>query len=461
MTITDNLGHALSGACADSAQGYATALHQFQCYSQDPVATIESATASRPDFVMGHVLHAWLYLLGTEPDGLAVARSDLEKIQLLPATARERAHGAAISHLLEGRWRAAAYTLEDISIAWPTDVLALQAGHVLDFYLGDARMLRDRIVRALPAWSASMPGYHAVLGMQAFGLEETGAYARAEAAGRAALELEPRDAWAHHAVTHVLEMQGRAREGIVWMRGRQRDWAEDNFFAVHNWWHLALYHLDQGEFDEVLALFDDAVRGGHSPLVLDLVDASALLWRLRLRGVDVADRWHEVAQCWLPHAGNAHYAFNDAHAMMAFISDGRDEAIRAVEKAQQHAMAGAGDNALFTRDVGAPLTQALRAFAGGNPGRAVELLRPVRNIAHRFGGSHAQRDLIDLTLIEAAQADGQFALAHALAHERVDAKPASPSAQALLQRANANASASANANPSANANASTATTAVV
>jgi tetratricopeptide (TPR) repeat protein len=437
MTVTDNLGHALSGASADSAQRYATALHQFQCYREDPVTTIESATASRPDFVMGHVLHAWLYLLGTEPAGLAVARSDLEKIQTLPADARERAHAAAIGHLLAGRWRAAARVLEDLSIAGPTDVLALQAGHLLDFYLGDARMLRDRIVRALPAWSVSMPGYHAVLGMQAFGLEETGAYARAEAAGRAALNLEPRDAWAHHAVTHVLEMQGRAREGIAWMRGRQSDWAEDNFFAVHNWWHLALYHLDQGELDEALALFDDAVRGSHSTLVLDLVDASALLWRLRLRGVDLGGRWHEVAQGWLPHAGNVHYAFNDAHAMMAFVSDAQDEAIGAVEAAQQRAMASAGDNALFNREVGVPLSEAIRAFAEGDCARTVELLRPMRSIAHRFGGSHAQRDLIDLTLLEAAQADGQLALARALATERVDAKPASPSAQALLQRASA------------------------
>ena len=437
MTITDNLGHALSGASAESAQRYATALHQFQCYREDPVATIESATASRPDFVMGHVLHAWLNLLGTEPAGLAVARNDLETIQSLPADARERAHAAAIGHLLAGRWRAAARTLEDLSIDCPTDALALQAGHLLDFYLGDARMLRDRIVRALPAWSSSMPGCHAMLGMQAFGLEETHSYARAEAAGHAALALEPRDAWAHHAVTHVLEMQGRAREGIDWVRGRERDWAEDNFFAVHNWWHLALYHLDLGEVDEVLALFDRAVRGGQSVLVLDLVDASALLWRLRLRGVDVGERWHAVAQGWLPHAGSGNYAFNDAHAMMAFVSDGQDEAIGAIEAAQQRAMAAAGDNAAFTRDIGAPLTQAIRAFAEGEPARTVELLRPVRNIAHRFGGSNAQRDLIDLTLLEAAQADGQLALARALATERVDAKPTSPSAQALLARASA------------------------
>ena len=435
MNTTDNFGHALSGASADSAQLYATALHQLQCYRQDPVATIESATASRPDFVMGHVLHAWLHLLGTEPAALATARRDLELAESLSGNAREREHAAAIGKLLQGHWRDAARVLEDLSIAYPNDALALQAGHVLDFYLGDARMLRDRIARALSAWAASMPGYHAVLGMHAFGLEETGAYARAETVGRAALDLEPHDAWAHHAVTHVLEMQCRAREGIAWMRGRERDWAEDNFFAVHNWWHLALYHLDLDEIDEALALYDAAVRASHSTLVLDLVDASALLWRLRLRGVDVGERWHEVAQGWRPSAGSGHYAFNDAHAMMAFVSDdGQDEAIRALEAAQQRAMAGTGDNAMFTREVGAPLTEAIRAFAQGHPARTVQLLRPVRNIAQRFGGSHAQRDLIDLTLIEAAWADGQFALARALAIERVDARPSSGRARALLQR---------------------------
>jgi hypothetical protein len=58
----------------------------------------------------------------------------------------------------------------------------------------------------------------------------------------------------------------------------------------------------------------------------------------------------------------------------------------------------------------------------------------VRNRAHRFGGSHAQRDLIDLTLLEAAMRDGQRALAQALVAERLDRKPHTPANRALLQR---------------------------
>ncbi|WP_137894999.1 tetratricopeptide repeat protein [Ramlibacter sp. 2FC] len=435
MGTTDSLGLALSGAGADSAHRYEQALHQLQCYMGDPVATIDAAIAERPDFAMGHVLHAWLNLLGTEPAALPVARQDLARLMGLACTPRERTHGQAIAAWLDGRWRDAARLLEDLSLEHPRDALALQAGHVLDFYLGDARMLRDRLARALPAWSPAMPGYHALLGMQAFGLEETGAYGRAEAQGRAALELEPRDAWAHHAVAHVMEMQGRTQEGIAWMRERQSDWAEDNFFAVHNWWHRALYHLDLGEIDQVLALFDGPVFGGRSTLALDLVDASALLWRLQLRGVALGGRWHEVAERWLSFADTAYYAFNDAHAMMAFVGDGRVEAQQTLLAAQARAMAGQGDNAGFTREVGAPLVQAIQAFGAGEWRRTAELLRPLRGIAQRFGGSHAQRDLIDLTLIEAALRDGQQALARGLAAERVDAKPASPSARELLRRA--------------------------
>ncbi|MBZ9966671.1 MULTISPECIES: hypothetical protein [unclassified Mesorhizobium] len=89
--------------------------------------------------------------------------------------------------------------------------------------------------------------------MHAFGLEETGDYGRAEEVGRLAVALQPLDCWAHHAVAHVMEMQGRAEDGIGWMIAREPHWsADDNFFRVHNWWHRSLCHLDLGQADEAL-----------------------------------------------------------------------------------------------------------------------------------------------------------------------------------------------------------------
>jgi hypothetical protein len=366
---------------------------------------------------------------------VSVAHDALEAAMRLAVNDREQRHLIAIAHLVDGRWHMASRILEDLTVEYPRDLLALQVGHQLDFFRGDARMLRDRVARALPAWSPKVPGYHAVLGMLAFGLEESGHYAEAERCGREAVELEPRDAWAQHAVAHVMEMQGRQKEGIAWMRLNTEGWSHDSFFAVHNWWHLALYHLDLGEIDEVLALFDGPIYGARSRVILDMVDASAMLWRLQLRGIDVGDRWQALADAWEPVADAGLYAFNDAHAMMAFVGAGRTEAARRVLAAQVAAMQRPGDNAGFTRDVGHPVALAIQAFGARNYFDTVRQLRSVRNIAHRFGGSHAQRDVLDLTLIEAALRSGHEALARALTAERAALRPASPLARLFVERA--------------------------
>lgn len=434
-SVRDNLGLNLSGADLRSLEHYERGLGQFRCYAGDPLAAVDAALALRPDFVMAHVMRAYLHLLGTEPDGLAVARDCLQQAQALPADARERGHLAAVEALLDGRWGRAGLILEDIAIDAPQDILALQAGHQVDFFSGHSRMLRDRIARALPHWQAGMPGYHALLGMYAFGLEENGDYAAAEASGRSAVQLQPRDGWAQHAVAHVLEMQNRQREGIAWMRGNQQHWTGDSFFQGHNWWHLALYYLDLGEVDEVLALFDGPIFGARSMLVLDLVDAAALLWRLHLQGVELGERWQAVADGWAPLAGVGQYAFNDAHAMMAFVGAGRDEAAAQVLAAQRRALQGGADNQRFTAEVGHPLCLALQAFGLGDYRRCVDLLRPIRSIAQRFGGSHAQRDLLDLTLLEAALRSDNLALGRALAAERLQLKPHNGVARRYSQRA--------------------------
>jgi hypothetical protein len=432
MTLRDIRWLALTGADSVGLAHYERAVADLQCYRGDPVAGAEAAIAAAPGFAMAHVLKAWLHLLGTEPGGLPVAREAFAAAQSAAGTRREWGHVAAIGHLVEGRWHAAGRVLEDVTIEAPRDALALLAGHQIDFFTGQSRMLRDRIARAMPAWDQAVPGFHSVLGMYAFGLEETGAYARAEAAGRRGVELEPRDGWSQHAVAHVLEMQSRQGEGIAWMRANPEAWASESFLQGHNWWHLALYHLDLGDFDAVLALFDNEMGGGRSGVVLD---ASALLWRLSLRGVDVGDRWRAVADGWAPIANAGAYAFNDAHAVMAFVGAGRRDAAQGVIAGQREAMARMDDNAAFTREVGHSVASAILAFGDGDYARTVALLRPVRSIAHRFGGSHAQRDVIDLTLIEAALRGGETNLAAALAAERHEERHESPLARLFVRRA--------------------------
>jgi hypothetical protein len=107
--------------------------------------------------------------------------------------------------------------------------------------------------------------------------------------------------------------------------------------------------------------------------------------------------------------------------------------------AQRTAMEREDDNAAFTREVGHAATDAIQAFGDEQYDEVVSLIRGIRSTAHRFGGSHAQRDVLDLTLLEAAFRSGQHDLAKALTAERVAAKPASPLAALFARRAAASA----------------------
>jgi tetratricopeptide (TPR) repeat protein len=433
--LIDSLGHPVSGATAAAIDHYEQAAHELRCLIGDPLATIDRALAEAPGMSIAHTLRAWLHLLGTEAPALATAREAAETAARHAGTDREQMHARSAALVAAGCWRDGARVLEDLSAQHPRDLLALQAGHQVDFFTGDSRMLRDRIARVRPYWNDAMPGHHAVLGMHAFGLEETGDYAQAERTGHRAIELQPRDTWAWHAVAHVHEMRNAPQDGIAWLEPNAEQWSRDSFFAVHNWWHLALFKLEQDRHEEVLEMYDSVIGGPGSGVVLDMIDQSALLWRLALRGVDLGDRWQPLAERWASHAAAGNYAFNDMHAMMAFASAGRGDLAMRLLETQRAALAGSGDNRAFIAEVGEAATRAVQAFVAGDHATVVALLRPIRSSAHRFGGSHAQRDLIDLTLIEAALRSGARSLAAALAAERTAMRPASPLAQRLRARA--------------------------
>lgn len=432
--LHDQAGHALSGANTEALALFETALGQFHTYTGNPLETAEAAIAAAPDFAMAHLLRAHLYLSGMEAPGIAPALQSIATARELANTERETLHTVAAEAWAGGRFEAASERFDDILLGHPRDSLALQMGHLLDFYRGDARNLRDRVLRVLPGWSAALPHYHAILGMHAFGLEETGDYAAAESAGRRACDLNPRDAWAHHAVLHVMEMQGRVEDGIRWATTREPHWAVDNMMAVHNWWHLMLYYLERDDHAQVLRMYDENVRGGGSTVILDLIDASAMLWRLHLRGVEIGGaRWTELAQAWSATADDGVYAFNDVHGLIAFLGAGRaDLAARQMDALYRSAERSNFSNAAMTEQVGLPVAKALTAFMDGQYQDCIARLRGMRTIAHRFGGSHAQRDLLDLTLLEAARRADDHNLLRALTAERLYARPKSPLALRYL-----------------------------
>ena len=422
------MDHAASPATS-SMQAHACherALWHLVSFYGDPVAAFDATIAADPGWGLARVVKAVFILTLTEPGMVAQARQLLAEAEPLMAgaSAHERGHFAAAQAAAAGRWREACARWDALLLDQPRDLLALAAAHLFDFYRGDARNLRARVARVLPEWPVDDPLQPYVLGMHAFGLEECNLYAQAEAAGREALGRDARGPWAVHAVAHVMEMQGRHDEGRHWLQEREIDWAE-NGLAVHLWWHLALFRLETLDTAGALALFDAHMAGDTSVVNLQWLDASALLWRLQLLGVDVGKRWQNLAREWADPLANAgHYAFNDAHALLALLGSGDIAGSRALLAAS--VAKASADNAEMNREVGVPLMQGLLAYANGDAASACELLYPLRGVAHHFGGSHAQRDLIDQTLLAAAAAGGSKSVGRALLNERRLAKPSTP-----------------------------------
>ena len=370
---------------------------------------------------MASAFVAYLNLTSTDPADLPAARDAHARLVAAPLNAREALHARAIGAWLDGEWGQAAQALDDVLERWPADTLALQIGHQLDFFCGDATRLRDRPARTRRELPPDHPHTGFVLGMMAFGLEESGHYGQALDTGQAAVDTNADDVWGLHAVVHTYEMQGRVADGVRTMVDGPAQWTTDNLFTVHNWWHLTLFELELGDIDAVLRIYDEHLRGaGAADVPIELLDASALLWRLHLDGVDVTDRAATLADGWARWLDEPPwYVFNDLHAVMALVLAGRGAAARAHVARLEAAIAAAGTNAAMTREIGLPACRAVMAFADSRYDDVVRELMPIRRRLHCFGGSHAQRDAVARTLLEAALRSGRFELARTLTSERL------------------------------------------
>ena len=403
MTLRDHRDLEISGATPAARDAFERALDAHLSWRSGAEAHLEHAVRAAPAFTMAHVLSAYFDLCSRDRLRVRQAHAAYITASKLPATPRERLHVAGMGAVLADDFESFKIIVQRLLDEYPRDVLALQVGHALDYLTGDVEGMDARISAVLPAWSKDVPGYHAVLAMQAFGLVESGRYPRAAEQGLRALELDPWDARAHHALTHVYEMTGDATAGLRWMDERRVYWAADTVAATHLWWHGGLFHLAQGRLRAALAVYDEHVRGSRSVQVSDLIDASALLWRVELLDGDAGERWTELAAAWEGHIEDGYCTFNDMHAMLAFVGAKDWRSAQRLENALQRSQSPITRYGETTRLVGLPVCRALMAFGRSDYPRATQALGLLPAFAHRIGGSHAQRDLLSLTLLEAAQ----------------------------------------------------------
>jgi len=386
--------------------------------------------------VFGHCLRAALIVRDDNAVQRSVVAASIATIEAAcpdidhPA----RRHATAARAWLDGNSALAGALYSGVLDDWPHDILALTVAHALDFHLGQPRRMRDRIAQVLPRWTATVPGYASLLAMYAFGLEENGQYRRAEKMARRALALDPEHTGAIHVVAHVMEMQGRADDGLAFLAETETAWAEGAALSLHLAWHRALFYMEASDFKSALSTYDVLAASAGTSDISALADGSALLWRLQLQNIDVRDRWRMLASRWEMQTLTDARSFYIVHAMMALAAAERAapaacliEALRVRDRDETSSLPPEDAIAL-------PLCEALLAFARNDYAACVAWLVRVRHIAHRCGGSLAQCDLIHLTLTEAALRARKAHIARTLVAERTAQKPASDLNRLLQQR---------------------------
>lgn len=428
-TLMDAQGQSIVAARPESAGQLDRTVDAYLGARLDTRDRLGALLDADPSCVMGHCLDGYLHMLSSKRAGFQHATDALSRARSAAASEgsvsrRERLHLGALAAWTRGDMRDAAASWDATLAEFPRDIVALKVSQFVLSYLGESARMRETVERVLPAWDSAVPGYGFVLGCHAYALEEMGHYESAEAMGRRAIEINARDIWAAHAVAHVTEMQGRLHDGLSWISSLTGQWAQCNNFTFHLRWHEALLHLDLERFSRVLELYDDEVRRQSSDEYLDVTNAVSLLWRLEQSGVDVGARWGELADHARGHLSDHALVFADLHYLMAIAAAGDTDGVeRFMESCERFATTDKGTEASVMADVGLALARGVLAHRRGAYGEVVDLLLPLRSRIRWIGGSHAQRDLFDQLLIDAARRGHRLDVATELLAERTSRRP--------------------------------------
>ena len=390
--MLDRFGSPVAADEAASIEAWNAAWGQALHFVDDPFVTLGAAEGDDA-FAMGAIFCGTYRLLGgARPDSQEVRR-DLERAEATATAPREAAHLEALRLFVDGEFTAAALRWDAISRV-ERDFAALRFAHDIYLHVGN---VDDRVESSAIAVDqfASQPGWNFVASQHAFSLEEARRFDEAESIGWAALDADPMDLWATHALAHVYESLESHDAAVELLRGRAGTWSEQDGLAVHIWWHLALRLIAAGAYDEVLAIHDDLVPVATTPF--RLCDLASMLWRLELVGVDVGSRWQHVADAYADRPERHTSGFLDLHMALAYTRcpdhPTADEFFAGVDTSHE---SGTSENDETFRSVVAPLVTAIRDGVATSEAaiRQLDFLEPE---LHRIGGSIAQRDLVQLT----------------------------------------------------------------
>lgn len=373
-------------------------------------ANVLGAANAEPDNCLVNTYAGILWMLLEAPDAAERAAKYLARAEAASAeaTPREQHNVAFLARWAANDIPAALKIGNAILEAFPRDLVILKLLQYLNFNRGRApEMLR--VAEKVFASNADVPQIH---GMIAFAYEQCHLLEEAEAAARTALKLKSKEPWAQHALAHVMLTQGRIDEGADFLESVSDTWTNLNSFMVtHLWWHLALFYISQGRDADALRLYDSQCWGVDKSYSQDQITAVSLLARLELAGVPVGDRWNDVGEHLAVRGHDTVEPFLTMQYLYGLARAGRPEAETLLGAVRTHTAVAPEIDRETWREVASPACDGLLAYTSGDYTDAIRKLGPALARLAEIGGSHAQRDLFEQIVLDAAIRAGHYSVA--------------------------------------------------
>jgi tetratricopeptide (TPR) repeat protein len=414
--VIDRYTLPVSAGSSQALEAYDRAVHGLLGWDGRALALFRAAGEADPGLALAHA-GAGVCLFLEERFDEARAAIETARAAVAGQTPRERGHVEALALLVSGKPADAERAMREHLEAYPRDLLVLQRLYFIWFWQGrfpEMLELTSRLSRHYPG-DAFMPGLHA------FALEQAGRCDEAVRVATAALRRNERDAWAVHAFAHAVYEMAAFETGLARLPAAIHPCRHLGWFRNHLVWHLTLMHLSRGDYERALRLSRRVFERSPSSIAGDLHDSISLLWRLELCGLDVRARWAPFTAIARERLTRLGLAFHVVHVAMA-LAGGRDWAAaeRQVTILRERAPK---DRTGLVAAVVLPLVEGVHAFGRGEDRRAIELIEPVRGRFIDLGGSRAQRDVFEDTLLEACFRAGDVDRARQLLAERVARRP--------------------------------------
>ena len=375
----------------------------------DPVADLRDIGPGHPEFERAQTIRGGAGVLAKSPDTFPAIEQAIRPIDGLAVSRQALAHFSAARAWMEGNPVLAAESYASILEKTPDDLLALRLAQSCFFFLGWHDRLCTIVDTVLPKWKRDERDFGFVLAMASFAHAENGNARHAETLGRLALADNFDCPLGVHAVAHAIAESGRRRDGALWMREQEAQWATQSRMRTHNAWHLAMFDVEDGNIESALEILDVWLLPAGKESPLDACDATALLWRLTTEGVDDGNRWSTISDDFERKMTPGFWPYVDLHAALAHLSAGKQNRLQNLVNAIRRCAAGGNYAALRAKNVTLPGLQALGAWSEGRYGEAARYLATLRPTLADIGGSRVQLEVFQSIEREARRATRKVA----------------------------------------------------